>query len=181
MVKLFRVVISENQERYPGLTFIDLAPSRKGSFEDATHEIMLQLRRQTYPDVQNLSDGLYLYDFGNGKLQLGQEEGSNLPLNELREKYEKQIFDEYKKMLDQGKTQTLDTSNYSLASVFDFHSKVIDGTPLSAREADLKRKSKYHHDLEDRRKELLERRRSKYEDGSYDRMLAEKNSSRNSR
>lgn len=167
MVQIYRVAVSENQDRYPGKTFVDFAPAKLGDDNYSTHEIMFKLRRKLYPDVELKTDGLLLYDFGDGNVRFKTEVSEERRLEDydpaILNRYQDKILDAFGKMREAGKDHTLEVNNYNMAEIFDFYSNADYETPVSAKEADLREKSKYYLDLEERRRDLIQRRRNRYE------------------
>lgn len=162
MARVYRVVVSENQKLYPDQTYIDFAPAAS-----STHEIILKMRQKIYPGLQILTDGLHLYDFGNGNIQFKTETPNDREFvdypAEILGKYQNQIILAYQRMREANLDQTINVQDYDMAEIFDFYSKAVPEAPISAREADLRNKSKYYQDLEEKRRDLLYRRHKRYE------------------
>lgn len=167
MPKAYRVMVSENQDLYPGRTFIDFAPAQVGNDNFSTHEVLLQLRQKIYPELEGLTDGLFLLDYGDGDIRFKTENTDNPSLMEYQKntlnKFRQQILDSFHQMHSAGKDRTLEVNNYNMAEIIDFYSRAQIETPRSAKETILREKSKYYHDLEQRRKDLLASRHEKYE------------------
>lgn len=167
MAQVYRVVVSENPKRYPDKTFIDFAPANLGNDNYSTHEIMLRLRQKVYPEVELKTDGLLLYDFGDGNIRFKTEVSEERRLAdydpEILARYQDKIIEAFHKMRAAGKDKTIEVNNYNMAEIIDFYSNADYQTPVSAKEADLREKSKYYLDLEERRRDLLQRRHNRYE------------------
>lgn len=167
MPKAYRVVVSENQKLYPNMRFIDFAPASVGNDNYSSHEIILKMRQRIYPEVENLTDGLLLYDLGNKEYRFKMELVGNNRLREYQKnivaRFSKDIIEAYENMRASGREETLKVDNYNMAEIFDFYSHSSPDVPVSAKESDLSEKSKYYLDLDERRKDLLRRRQEKYD------------------
>lgn len=164
---IYRVVCSENQRLYPGKTFIDFMPAGTNRTENSViHDSILKMRQMINPEVSALTSGLFLYDLGDGRVNLHFERADNYQVRRYQEtikaKYSKMIIERFNEMRSAGKEKTLDISMATLAVAYDFY-KALDNddqTPKSAREMELRQKAEEYRNQERRRKELAEYHRT---------------------
>ena len=158
MKDIYRVVCSQNQSLYPNRIFVDFMPAEASQQENClNHEAMLKMRRLTYPDVENIEDGLIITDYGNGRLELGYEQGyihkKGQNLDKFREQYEDLVFERFRQMKKAGKEKTIDVSLHDLVKLYGFHQTENDNSPKSAREIALIEEAKKIKEAEHKKKE----------------------------
>lgn len=165
---IYRVVCSENQRLYPGKTFIDFMPAGTNRCENAViHDSILKMRQMINPEVDSLTTGLLLYDFGDGNISLKYEKAYNYIIRRnqayIKDKYENMIIERFKDMRAMGKEKTLDVSLSTLAVVYDFYKSdnTNSDSPRSAREAELRRKAEEYRQLQKRRQVSINNARTK--------------------
>ncbi len=161
---IYRVVCSENQKLYPNETFVDFMPAGMNRSENSViHDSILKMRRMANPEVESLTNGLLLYDFGAGRIELKFEKAYNHIIRRnqenFRKNYEHLIIRRFKEMRENGKDKTLNINTATLAVVYDFYKKDNDDlvAPQSAKEVELRRKAEEYRQLQKRRQELMEK------------------------
>ncbi|MBQ8785583.1 MAG: hypothetical protein IJZ59_06045 [Alphaproteobacteria bacterium] len=161
---IYRVVCSENQQLYPNETFVDFMPAGMNRSENSViHDSILKMRRLANPDVESLCNGLLLYDFGAGRIELKFEKAYNHIIRRnqenFRKNYEHLIIRRFKEMRESGKDKTLNINTSTLAVVYDFYKKDSNNlnVPQSAREMELRRKAEDYRQQQKRRNELIEK------------------------
>ncbi len=176
---IYRVVCSENQRLYPGKTFIDFMPAGTNRCENSViHDSILKMRQQINPEVRPLTNGLFLYDLGDGRINLHFEKTNNYLVRRDQEqakaKYSNMIIDRFKEMRANGKEKTLDISLSTLAVVYDFYKaqETDDNCPKSAREMELRQKAEEYRQTQRRRQELAEYHRDRATYQAETQMLA---------
>jgi hypothetical protein len=160
---IYRVLVSENQKLYPNRVFVDIAPAQVGIDFYSTHAVMLQVRRKYNPDVDALTDGLLMYDFGNNEIRFKMEQVTDKRLKAYQEgimaRYREDILATYRQMKASGATSTLRTDTYSLAEIFQdiFAPKKDeeDQYPRSAREEAMREEARRLQDCQRRRQNML--------------------------
>lgn len=163
---IYRVVCSENQHLYPGKIFIDFMPAGTNRCENSViHDSILKMRQMINPEVKALTRGLFLYDLGDGRINLQFEKTDNRQIRnsqeDIKAKYTNMIIESFREMRASGKEKTLDISMSTLAVVYDFYKADIDdNAPKSARETELRIKAAEYRQAEKRRKELAEYQRT---------------------
>lgn len=176
---IYRVVCSENQRLYPGKTFIDFMPAGTNRCENAViHDSILKMRQMINPEVDSLTTGLLLYDFGDGNISLQYEKAYNYVIRRnqayIKDKYENMIIDRFKDMRAMGKEKTLDVSLSTLAVVYDFYKSddKNSDSPRSAREMELRRKAEEYRQSQKRKQDAINDTRTKETPYSSSQLLA---------
>ncbi len=160
MKEVYRVVCSENQDRYPGKVFVDFMPAGHGRQEDClNHESILRMRQNLNPGVESLENGLILTDFGGGHLEMGYEAAYG-PERRIpgydSDKYRPIIFERFRQMREAGKEKTLEVSLSDLVTLYGFKQTADTNTPKSAREIALIEEAKRREDIERKKAERQE-------------------------
>lgn len=157
----YRVICTESQNLYPGITFIDIYPAGSLRPENSlTHDCLLQMRRLVNPDVDKLESGIILTDFGNGNIHLQYEKMPNRRMqeyqNSLRQRLDGQIINTFKQMRSKGFDRTLDISFRDMAARFDLYAPENE-TPVSARQDALIKENARQKKLIEKHKEIVRR------------------------
>lgn len=162
MKEKYRVVCSENQEKYPDKVFIDFLPANPEKQEIClTHSQMLMLRNKLNPGLQEVGEGMLLIDKGNNGLEIEYLKASSKETKILQEKfkhrYEKLIFKAFREMKAAGKNQTLNPTLRDLPYLYGLNQNQDLETPKSFREYELREKQREQGCNEQRRKAMLNR------------------------
>jgi len=137
MYDVFRVIVCENQDKYPGKQFIDIYPA-----DFVTHELLYRMRQRVTPDVHDITGGVYLTDTGE-KVVLKYVKHHNRFLQKqqelLRQKIDPKILELFYKMKRCGVKQTLRSS---LNETYEIFVPRGSGFPRSAKEEELMKTQK---------------------------------------
>ena len=151
----YRVVCTENQQKYPDKTFIDIYSADIGSPNaELTHNMLIEMRKLSNPDVYPVLTGVILTEFEDGSIRLKYEQQGNkflqMEQTKKRQKLEPEIIKTFKDMKQRGRNKTLDVSFAYMSILYDMHASKEDC--ISARQANLieqterLRKVKERHD-----------------------------------
>lgn len=155
----YKVICCENEQKYPGQLFIDIAPAHL-----LTHEKIFFARQAICPRLtadDEMTGGIILMDLGKGDVKLCYETVCNYSLkryqDHLRKRLDPLIRKLYKNMKKQGFEQTVSCSAMGAKELFSL-SMCEKRLPVSAKE------EKFMADVEraQKREKLLEIKREYY-------------------
>ena len=148
MPRMYRVVCTENQSRYPNKIFIDILPADPGSTNaDLTHSMLIEARKLSNPGVSPVLTGGILTEFEDGSVYLKYETQKTPKTFQL----EQQIIDTFKDMRQRGKDRTIDVS-FAYTNIIN-----TKDIPINARQAKYIEEAKRLRDIQARHDDVIHR------------------------
>lgn len=127
----YRIICCENEEKYPGKTFVDIMPAMQVRQEDClSHRFMEKLRQQQNPGVHCVEYGFILTEKNNGDLEISYEESYHQDISRyyqlFQAKYEDKMFKAFREMREAGRDRTFHINMTDLAKLYGCGAEMVN-------------------------------------------------------